>query len=314
VPIDLAARRRCVEQARNPLPHRAPQLPPPMQNKAAAPPAGGGSERRHDRHWRAAPSRPSLDALRRVWEDGGQPPHSRVRFVAERLWFDMRMQLSTPRLECGVAADPQCSTDAMAAWEAPVSSILLVLAAAAIAAPAAPGDETGVVRSLYTYVVATRPLGIPPEAEWRRIAPLFSRRIVGALDEARACEADYFRKHPARDEKPEFGWLERGLFSGWVEMAIPREFKIVARKSQSSGRWRVVVRLTYHETRETYHDRPPDPRNSFSWHVEVLMQTEDGRPVIDEIVHRAEATDESSWRLSGLFEGCSGRKWTGYRD
>jgi hypothetical protein len=48
--------------------------------------------------------------------------------------------------------------------------------------------------------------------------------------------------------------------------------------------------------------------------VEVLMKTENGRPVIDEIVHRAEATDESSWRLSGLFEGCSGRKWTGYRD
>ncbi len=102
----------------------------------------------------------------------------------------------------------------------------LILAFLIAAAPAGQGDEIRVVRDLYAYVVASRPLGIPPEAEWQTIAPLLSRRVVAAFDAARQCEADYYRKHRGDDGKPEFGWLEAGLFSGRNESAIPRELSI----------------------------------------------------------------------------------------
>ncbi len=74
-----------------------------------------------------------------------------------------------------------------------------------------------------------------------------------------------------------------------------------------------MVTLTYHEVPETYCCQAPDPGASVSWHVTVVVKTEDGQAVVDEILHRAEETDDSSWRLSSSFEGCSGPTWVGYR-
>ena len=190
---------------------------------------------------------------------------------------------------------------------------MMMLALLSGAAPVPHSGATRVVEDLYAYVVASRPLGIPTESEWQTIAPLFSGRVVSAFEAGRRCEADYFRQHRGDDGKPEFGWLEAGLFSGRNESAIPREFSIVSSGRESAGVWRVVVKLTYHEVPETYCCQPPDPDASYSWHVAVLVTTEDGQNVIDEILHRPEETDESSWRLSSSFTGCSGPRWVGYR-
>jgi hypothetical protein len=207
----------------------------------------------------------------------------------------------------GHATQRRCSTDAVAVW----SMMILIVALLIGAAPAPQEEAERVVRELYAYVVTSRPLGIPPEAEWQTIGSLFSARVVSAFDAARQCEADYFRQHRGDDGKPEFGWLEAGLFSGRNEQAIPREFSIVSSERESTGGWRVVVKLTYHEVAETYCCKPPDPDASYSWHVAVIVKIEEGRAVVDEILHRSEETDDSNWQLSGSFDGCSGVRWVG---
>jgi hypothetical protein len=179
--------------------------------------------------------------------------------------------------------------------------MMVLLAALAVASE---GGGVEVVERLYKYVVQNHPLGIPSDAGMRTIGPLLSNRVTAILDAGRACEADYFRQHKEAlgDEKPEFGWLEWGLFSGGNESAIPVEFRIVTSAREPSGGSRVVVELTYRDTPETYR-----------WRVAALVKTENGRFVIDDVVHDAERADASRWRLSTSFKGCAGGRWVGVR-
>jgi hypothetical protein len=190
--------------------------------------------------------------------------------------------------------------------------IMVLLATLAIAPD---GSDVAVVQRLYEYVVQHHPLGMPSDAEMQTVGPLLSSRITAILDAGRACEADYFRqyKEALSDGKPEFGWLERGLFSGENESAGPVEFRIVKSAPGPSGGKRVVVELTYRETSETYCCWAPDPRSHYSWRVAVLVKTENGRFVIDDVVHDPERVDRSRWRLSTSFHGCAGGRWVGTR-
>jgi hypothetical protein len=192
-------------------------------------------------------------------------------------------------------------------------TLIMVLLAALATAP--DSGDVDVVRRLYTYVVQSHPLGIPSDAEMQTIGPLLSSHVTAILDAGRACEADYFRQYKATlsDGKPEFGWLERGLFSGENESAIPVEFRIVKSAPGPAGGRKVVVELTYRDTSETYCCWAPDPRNTYRWRVAVLVKTESGRFVIDDVVHDAERVDRSRWRLSTSFKGCAGKRWVGAR-
>ena len=80
-----------------------------------------------------------------------------------------------------------------------------------------------IVQQMYAQIVERRPLGIPTGADRTAIWPFLSKRLVQILETAKACEDDYFQKHSGSDDKPEFIWLEMGLFSGDVEMAMPTE-------------------------------------------------------------------------------------------
>lgn len=188
-------------------------------------------------------------------------------------------------------------------------SLILVLLLAG--ATTAGGEETAVVERLYAYVVSQHPLGIPPETDQRTLEPLLTKRLLSVLEAGRLCEADYFRKHQGGDGKPEFLWLELGLFSGRTEMAIPAEYRIVRSERSSSGAWRVIVKLTYRDTPATYCCRPPDPKNTFSWQVVVLLRAEVGRVVVDDVIHRNEASAPGNWRLSETFAECRGSVWIG---
>jgi hypothetical protein len=190
--------------------------------------------------------------------------------------------------------------------------IMILLAAVTVVRE---GGDVDVVRRLYTYVVQQHPIGIPPEADMQTLGPLLSSRLTTILDAGRACETDYFRQYDEThsDGKPEFTWLERGMFSGENESASPVEFRIVKSSPASSGVRRVVVELTYRETSETYCCWVPDPRSHYSWRVAVLVKTDNGRFVIDDVVHDAERIDRSAWRLSTSFKGCAGTRWVGAR-
>jgi len=79
---------------------------------------------------------------------------------------------------------------------------------------------------------------------------------------------------------------------------------------EGDGSCRVYVRLTYKESFATY-SRPPDPANTFHWHVAATVIPEDGRFVVDDILQFKDDSTEIESRLSDAFVGCNGSQWVG---
>jgi hypothetical protein len=93
--------------------------------------------------------------------------------------------------------------------------LLALLANMVFPISAADNSPDAVVRELYRQVTNRKPIGIPKGADKAAVRPFLSKKLVHQLELAQSCEADYFRMHPKNgDEKPEFDWLEMGLFSG----------------------------------------------------------------------------------------------------
>lgn len=167
-----------------------------------------------------------------------------------------------------------------------------------------------VVQHLYDQVVARRPLGIPKDADRAAIWPFLSKGLIRRLELARSCEGDYYRQHAGNEGKPEFPWLELGLFSGENENAIPVAAVVERTEPLKDGSFRVYVRLTYKESFETY-GRPPDPANTFHWHVAGSVISEDGRFVVDDVLLFSGNSKRVASRLSRTFTGCDGARWVG---
>jgi hypothetical protein len=167
-----------------------------------------------------------------------------------------------------------------------------------------------VVRELYQQVVARKPLGIPKSADKETIWPFLSKGLKQRLDAAQACEDDYFRQHTDKDSKPGFDWLEASLFSGANERGIPATAVLERTEREKDGSSRVYVRLTYKESFETY-GRPPDPANTFHWHVAAATISEGGRFVVDDVLLFEDDSMKIASRLADSFPGCEGSRWVG---
>jgi hypothetical protein len=180
--------------------------------------------------------------------------------------------------------------------------------------PNAPVEQSpdSLVRELYQQVVARRPLGIPKGEDKAALWPFLSKRLIQKLDAAQTCENDYLRQRPDKDGKPAFGWLETGLFSGSNEWAIPASAAVDRTKPMKDGTFRVYVRLTYKESFETY-GRPPDPANTFDWHVAAVVKSEGGRFVVDDVLLFEDASTKIASRLTDSFRGCDGPRWVGIK-
>jgi hypothetical protein len=174
-----------------------------------------------------------------------------------------------------------------------------------------PQQADTLVRQLSAQIVARRPIGIPDAEDKAALWPLLSGRLVRQLETARACEADYRRLHATEDGKPDFGWVESGLFSGNNERAIPAEIAVERVERVQGGGFRVVVRFTYRETFETY-GRPPDPANVFSWRGAMMVVTTAGQLLVDDVVLFRDGSTRVESRLSEAFVGCAGPRWFGY--
>lgn len=177
--------------------------------------------------------------------------------------------------------------------------------------PARGGEDrpNTVVRKLYKEVVARKPLGIPRGADRAAIWPFLSKRLTQTLDTAQACEADYFRKHPDKTSKPQFGWLESGIFSGENEEAMPAEAVVERTDPGRDGSFRVNVRLAYTDGLQM-HGRPSGA-NAFHWDVVAVVISEDRRFVVDDVLLFKDGTKQIQTRLSSLFIGCNGPHWSG---
>jgi hypothetical protein len=186
---------------------------------------------------------------------------------------------------------------------------------------AASAQPEEVVRKLYQQIIARKPLGIPYGGDKKAIWPLLSKRLIEGLEAGHACEKDYTshrlaiisKSDPGRPPeifKPEFGWLESGLFSGGNEEALPAEAVVERTEHQKDGSFLVYINLTYNETYKTY-GRPPNPQNKFSWLVAAIVVLERGRCVVDDILFFEESTTKVMSHLLDAFWQCQGTRWIG---
>jgi hypothetical protein len=191
---------------------------------------------------------------------------------------------------------------------------LVLLALLVTAVPpigAADNSPDAVVRELYRQVVTRKPIGIPKGADKAAIWPFLSKKLIHQLESAQFCEEDYFRKRPKNsDEKPEFDWLELGLFSGGNEQALHSSAVVGRTVKEKDGSFHVYVRLTYKESFETY-GRLPNPGNTFHWYVSAIVISEDGKFVVGEVLLFKDNSAQIDSRLTSSFPGCAGEHWVG---
>jgi hypothetical protein len=171
-----------------------------------------------------------------------------------------------------------------------------------------PQDD--VVNQLYTQIIKRHPIGIPQGVDKTAIWPFLSNKLIKILETGQACEDDYFRMHTNKDSKPEFEWLEIGLFSGDVEMAVPAKVAIERTERQKDGSYIVYVQFTYKATAQPY-DKEQNPNLSFNWHGAVIVASEGGKFVIDDILLFKENSTKIYYRLSKVFHECDGPRWVG---
>lgn len=166
----------------------------------------------------------------------------------------------------------------------------------------ASGQPTVLVRRLYIQVVTRHPIGVTKGADMTTFAPYLSKTLRHRIDLTSACEVEWFRQHPETGMKPDFGWLELGLFSGDGENAGPSAFQIEKTQAEKDGVDRVYVKLTHAESNE----RP------WTWRVAVIVRREDGRYVVDDVIYLKDKNNPSdAWLSKILSNGCNGPRWVG---
>ncbi len=184
---------------------------------------------------------------------------------------------------------------------APCAAMKLLSIALLFATSLSAATPDAVVHSFYDRIVADKPLGIPENATKDALWPLMTPHLTHLLENARACEADYVKKHANSDEKPEYWWLEAGLFSGANEMASPAKYEILSTDALPDGRQKVTLRFTYAETLES----------SFLWRSAVIVDCKNEQCLVDDFVPFDIDTAQPLTPLSESFGDCKGGKWVG---
>ena len=152
------------------------------------------------------------------------------------------------------------------------------------------------VRGLYRQLVSHPIVGIPTPKRMKVLSPYLSSSLIHGINQARACRDDWFRLHPKNDEKAPSTWFEFGLFSGYDDRGDPRTFRIDKTESEEDGSFRVYVRLT-----EGPQEKP------WNWQVAVVVMSEDGKFVINDVIFSRDKDVETESRLSELLtRGCDG--------
>ncbi len=166
--------------------------------------------------------------------------------------------------------------------------------------PSVPAAQAeAMVASFYKEAVARQP--IAGMGDPKVFGPYFSKGLLHRFDDNTACFADWYRKNPGTTEKPPFGQLEMGVYSGSSERSHPQTFHIEKTESREDGSSRVYVRLTYAE-----------PTFKLLWHVAVVVVRESGRPLVDDVIYLRDKDNPEEYRLSEVLSAdCKGPRWDG---
>lgn len=184
----------------------------------------------------------------------------------------------------------------------------MIVAALALAAVLEPTDAPAVVSRLYEAIVRYQPIGIPTGEARKALWPLLSTRLRRSLGDARGCELHYAKLHPHSDEKPEYGWLEAGLFSGFNERATPHAAEVVQSEDEGRGRTRVYVVFTYRDPNARLHPNLPA---EYQWHGAAVVTREYGRFSIDDFLTFEDDSLDVAGDLEDVLAGCTSGRWVG---
>lgn len=187
----------------------------------------------------------------------------------------------------------------------------LFLTALALAVALVPTTDQAfaAVDAFFAGVVRYHPLGVPEGAARQELWPRLSARLRRRLTEALACERDYARQQPrGSTDKPEYGWLESGLFSGENENALPEAAEPVHTEEEGRGRLRVYVRLTY---RDPYAAQHPDLPAEYQWYAAAVLVPERGTWRVDDVVRLDDETLEDRGGIEEVLAGCVRGRWVG---
>jgi hypothetical protein len=165
-------------------------------------------------------------------------------------------------------------------------------------------NPSAVVSHLYRQVIATHPLGIPEGSDLESVKPFISTRMLRKLIDVKACEKSFYLSHEHDAGKPPFVWLEKGVFSGENELALPTRATVVKIEPQKNGSYIVHVQLEYIpiEKKENTH---------FKWDVEVSVISERSRFAVDDVYLSGNGSSRERISLYGSFPGCDGLSWNG---
>lgn len=165
-------------------------------------------------------------------------------------------------------------------------------------------NPSTVVSRLYRQVIATHPLGIPEGSDLESIKPFISDRMLRKLIDVKACEKSYYLSHEHDTGKPPFAWLERGIFSGEYELALPAKATVLESELQKNGSYIVYLQL----------DSVPIEKNDTThstWDVELSVISERGEFVVDDVYLSDNRSSQRRMSLYGSFPGCNGLVWSG---
>jgi hypothetical protein len=188
----------------------------------------------------------------------------------------------------------------------------VLLTALLVAAGLAPPVDRAwtTVDAFYAQVVERQPLGVPEGAARRTLWPFLSVRLQHLLTDAVACERDYARQQPrGSTDKPEYGWLESGLFSGENERATPHAAELVHVEEEGGGRLRAYVRFTY---RDPYAGEHPDLPAEYQWYGAAVLAAEHGAWRIDDFLALDDDTLDVTGDVEDVLGGCDRGRWIGY--
>ena len=125
----------------------------------------------------------------------------------------------------------------------------------------------------------------------RTIAPFLTARLLRRLDDAHACQRDWFRHQPKdTTDKPPF--VDCCLFSS-VPDGMPTSFAVGAAEGMADGRTKVVINFA---------------REGIHWRDAAIVRKENGRYAIDDFVYDL---DRDAALLSTSFKECRAGRWVG---
>jgi hypothetical protein len=169
--------------------------------------------------------------------------------------------------------------------------------------PTLPKQPEALTESLYREEIARRPVGIPSGADWKAFAPYLSKALLHRMSLALDCAVDWYRQNPNPNLKPEYAWLELGIFSGGDDEVELRAFQVERTESESDGSFRVVVGLKW--------GWPPE--ETWTTRVAAILVPENGRLVMNDVVYLKDNGTDVEYQLSkSLSAGCDGPHWIGY--